>query len=110
MLPGRGRSSSEEIIFLWRALFSAAGAVAATGKMTRTPDEIAPMRKALNHVGPIIVGFHVDYSDNHKLFEIVKEETIHLNYLKSCGSRILERRRVSLASYRSCNYGTRTDQ
>ena len=37
-------------------------------------------------------------------------ETIHVNYLKSCGSRILERRRVVLARYRSCNYGTRTDQ
>jgi hypothetical protein len=67
MLPGPGRSSSEEIIFLWRALFSAAGAVAATGKVTQTPDEIAPMRKASNHVGPIIVGFHVDHSDDHAL-------------------------------------------
>ena len=28
-------------------------------------------------VGPIIFGVHVDYSDNHKLFEMVKEERIH---------------------------------
>ena len=46
--------------------------------MIRTPDEIAPvMKEALNHVGPIIVGVDVDYSDNHKLFEMVKEERIH---------------------------------
>ena len=51
-----------------------------------TPDEIAPvMRKALKHEGPIIAGFHVAYSD--KFFEMVKEETLHFNYLKSCGSR-----------------------
>jgi acetolactate synthase I/II/III large subunit len=55
-----------------------AEAFGAAGKMIRTPDEIAPvMKEALNHAGPIIVGVHVDYSDNHKLFEMVKEERIH---------------------------------
>ena len=55
-----------------------AEAFGAAGKMIRTPDEIAPvMKQALNHVGPIIVGVHVDYSDNHKLFEMVKEDSIH---------------------------------
>jgi acetolactate synthase I/II/III large subunit len=55
-----------------------AEAFGAAGKMIRTPDEIAPvLREALNHAGPIIVGVHVDYSDNHKLFEMVKEDRIH---------------------------------
>jgi len=55
-----------------------AEAFGATGKMIRTPDEIAPiMKEALNHAGPMIVGVHVDYSDNHKLFEMVKEDSIH---------------------------------
>jgi acetolactate synthase-1/2/3 large subunit len=55
-----------------------AEAFGAAGKMIRTPDEIAPvMKEALNHVGPIIVGVHVDYSDNHKLFEMVKGDRIH---------------------------------
>jgi acetolactate synthase I/II/III large subunit len=26
---------------------------------------------------PIIIGVHVDYSDNHRLFEMVKEDSIH---------------------------------
>jgi hypothetical protein len=43
-----------------------------------TPDEIAPvLKEALDHSGPIIVGLPVDYSDNHKLFEMVKEDSIH---------------------------------
>jgi acetolactate synthase-1/2/3 large subunit len=55
-----------------------AEAFGAVGKMIRTPDEIAPVMKAvLNQVGPIIVGVHVDYNDNHKLFEMVKEDRIH---------------------------------
>jgi acetolactate synthase I/II/III large subunit len=55
-----------------------AEAFGATGRMIRTPDEIGPvMKEALNHSGPIIVGVHVDYSDNLKLFEMVREESIH---------------------------------
>jgi acetolactate synthase-1/2/3 large subunit len=55
-----------------------AEAFGATGKMIRTPAEIAPvMKEALNHAGPIIVGVPVDYSDNHKLFEMVKGDSIH---------------------------------
>jgi len=55
-----------------------AEAFGATGKMIRTPDEIGPiMREALNHTGPIIIGVPVDYSDNHKLFEMVREDSIH---------------------------------
>jgi acetolactate synthase I/II/III large subunit len=55
-----------------------AEAFGAAGRMIQTPDEIAPvMKEALNHTGPIIVGVHVDYRDNHKLFEMVKEESLH---------------------------------
>jgi acetolactate synthase-1/2/3 large subunit len=55
-----------------------AEAFGATGRMIRTPDEIAPvLKEALKHNGPMIVGVHVDYSDNHKLFEMVKEDSIH---------------------------------
>jgi acetolactate synthase I/II/III large subunit len=55
-----------------------AEAFGAAGKVIRTPDEIAPvMKEALNHVGPIIVGVHVDYRDNHKLFEMVRENSVH---------------------------------
>jgi acetolactate synthase I/II/III large subunit len=55
-----------------------AEAFGATGRMIRTPDEIGPvLKEALNHSGPIIVGVPVDYSDNHKLFEMVKEDGIH---------------------------------
>jgi acetolactate synthase-1/2/3 large subunit len=55
-----------------------AEAFGATGKMILTPDEIGPvMREALNHTGPIVIGVHVDYSDNHELFEMVREDRIH---------------------------------
>lgn len=55
-----------------------AEAFGAAGKMIRTPDEIAPViKEALNHAGPIIVGVHVDYRDNHKLFEMVREDSFH---------------------------------
>jgi acetolactate synthase-1/2/3 large subunit len=54
-----------------------AEAFGATGRMIRTPDEIAPVIKdALNHTGPIVIGVQVDYRDNHKLFEMVKEDSI----------------------------------
>ncbi len=55
-----------------------AEAFGAAGRMIRTPDDIVPVLKgALNHTGPIIVGVHVDYSDNHKLFEMVKGHSFH---------------------------------
>jgi acetolactate synthase-1/2/3 large subunit len=54
-----------------------AEAFGAAGRMIRTPEEIAPvMMEALDHTGPILIGVHVDYSDNHKLFEMVKEDSI----------------------------------
>ena len=49
-----------------------AEAFGAQGLMIRTPDEIAPvLRRAFNIPGPVIVGVHVDYRDNHKLFGTV---------------------------------------
>jgi acetolactate synthase I/II/III large subunit len=55
-----------------------AEAFGAVGYMARTADEIGPiMRKALQTQGPVIVGVHVDYSDNHKLFEMVRDDAFH---------------------------------
>jgi acetolactate synthase-1/2/3 large subunit len=54
-----------------------AEACGAHGMMIKTPDEIAPvMKKAFDIVGPVIVGVHVDYSENHKLFEMVRCDSI----------------------------------
>ena len=54
-----------------------AEAFGAAGMMIRTPDEIAPtLKKALATVGPVIIGVNVDYSDNHKLFEMVDERSV----------------------------------
>jgi acetolactate synthase I/II/III large subunit len=55
-----------------------AEAFGAVGYMARNADEIGPvMRKALETPGPVIVGVHVDYSDNHKLFEMVRGDAFH---------------------------------
>jgi acetolactate synthase-1/2/3 large subunit len=55
-----------------------AEAFGATGMIIRTPDEIGPtLKRAMATAGPVIVGVHVDYSDNHKLFEMVDERSMH---------------------------------
>ncbi|SDR43985.1 acetolactate synthase, large subunit [Rhizobiales bacterium GAS113] len=55
-----------------------AEAFGATGLMIDTPDSIAPvMKKAFDTSGPVIVGVHVDYSDNHRLFELIRDDSIH---------------------------------
>jgi acetolactate synthase-1/2/3 large subunit len=55
-----------------------AEAFGATGLMIRSPDDIAPvMKKAFDTLGPVIVGVHVDYGDNHRLFEMIKGDNIH---------------------------------
>ena len=55
-----------------------AEAFGAIGFMIRTPDEIAPvLKKAMNCLGPVIVGVHVDYTDNAKLFERLDQDSIH---------------------------------
>lgn len=55
-----------------------AEAFGATGLMIKNPDEIASvLKRAFDTPGPVIVGVHVDYSDNHKLFEMVDENSLH---------------------------------
>jgi acetolactate synthase-1/2/3 large subunit len=50
----------------------------ATGLMIDKPDDIVPiMKKAFDTQGPVIVGVHVDYRDNHELFEMLHEDSIH---------------------------------
>ncbi len=54
-----------------------AQAFGATGFMIRSPDEIAPiLKQAMGVQGPVIIGLHVDYSDNPKLFENVDQNSI----------------------------------
>jgi acetolactate synthase-1/2/3 large subunit len=54
-----------------------AEAFGATGLAIRQPDEIAPtLKKAFDTPGPVLIGVHVDYRDNAKLFEDVHEGAI----------------------------------
>jgi acetolactate synthase-1/2/3 large subunit len=54
-----------------------AEAFGATGLMIRTPDEVAPiLKRAFEIEGPVLIGVHVDYRDNHVLFESVLESGI----------------------------------
>jgi acetolactate synthase-1/2/3 large subunit len=56
-----------------------AEAFGATGLMIRSPEEITPVvKRALDyHKGPVLIGVHVDYRDNHKLFEMVNDDSFH---------------------------------
>jgi acetolactate synthase-1/2/3 large subunit len=55
-----------------------AEAFGATGLMVKTPDDVGlVMKRAFNTPGPVIVGVHVDYRDNHLLFEMIKGDSIH---------------------------------
>ena len=55
-----------------------AEAFGATGMMIRSADEIGPvLKRAFDTPGPVIVGLHVDYRDNHKLFEQVNVDAFH---------------------------------
>jgi acetolactate synthase-1/2/3 large subunit len=46
--------------------------------MIDTPDNVVPvMKKAFAVAGPVIIGVHVDYKDNHRLFEMIKGDSIH---------------------------------
>jgi hypothetical protein len=52
-----------------------AEAFGATGLMINKPDDVAPiMKKAFDTQGPVIVGVHVDYRDNHTLFEMLQRQ------------------------------------
>jgi acetolactate synthase-1/2/3 large subunit len=54
-----------------------AEAFGATGLRIQHPDEIAPtLRKAFDTPGPVLIGVHVDYRDNLKLFEEVHEGSV----------------------------------
>ena len=55
-----------------------AEAFGARGFMIQSPDQIAPLlEQAFDTAGPVLIGVHVDYRDNHKLFEQVNERSIH---------------------------------
>jgi acetolactate synthase I/II/III large subunit len=55
-----------------------AEAFGAAGMMIRTVDEIGPtLAKAMATSGPVIIGVHVDYTDNRKLFEMVDTNSVH---------------------------------
>jgi acetolactate synthase-1/2/3 large subunit len=55
-----------------------AEAFGATGLMIQKPDDITRvMKQAFDTSGPVIVGVHVDYRDNHELFEMLHEDSIH---------------------------------
>jgi acetolactate synthase I/II/III large subunit len=55
-----------------------AEAFGARGLMINKPDDVASvMKKAFDTPGPVIVGVHVDYSDNHQLFELLHADSIH---------------------------------
>ncbi len=55
-----------------------AQAFGATGFMIDSPDEITPvLNRAFDQEGPVLVGVHVDYSDNQKLFEAVNADKIN---------------------------------
>jgi acetolactate synthase-1/2/3 large subunit len=55
-----------------------AEAFGAHGFMIQSPDRIAAvLKQAFDIPGPVLIGVHVDYCDNHKLFEQVKERSIH---------------------------------
>jgi acetolactate synthase-1/2/3 large subunit len=55
-----------------------AEAFGARGLMIHSPAEISlVLKKAFDTPGPVLVGVHVDYRDNHKLFEEVDERSIH---------------------------------
>jgi acetolactate synthase I/II/III large subunit len=55
-----------------------AEAFGAVGLMINRPEEIVPvLRRAFETPGPVIVGVRVDYRDNHLLFEMVHEDSLH---------------------------------
>ncbi|OSP53812.1 acetolactate synthase AlsS [Pseudoruegeria sp. SK021] len=55
-----------------------AEAFGATGLMINSADDILPvLKKAFGIAGPVIIGVHVDYSDNHLLFENVRGSAFH---------------------------------
>ena len=55
-----------------------AEAFGAHGLTVDTPEQIVPvLRRAFEISGPVLICVHVDYRDNHKLFELVNQQNIH---------------------------------
>jgi acetolactate synthase I/II/III large subunit len=55
-----------------------AEAFGARGFMIRSIDEIdTTLKQAFDTSGPVLIGVHVDYSDNHKLFEQVNSRIVN---------------------------------
>lgn len=55
-----------------------AEAFGAHGLMIDTPEQIVPvLKRAFEIPGPVLIGVHVDYRDNYKLFELVNQQNIH---------------------------------
>jgi acetolactate synthase I/II/III large subunit len=55
-----------------------ADAFGARGFMIHSPDQITSVfKQAFDTPGPVLIGVHVDYRDNHKLFEQVNERNVH---------------------------------
>jgi acetolactate synthase-1/2/3 large subunit len=55
-----------------------ADAFGAAGFMISKPDQIGPtLKKAFEIAGPVLIGIHVDYRDNHKLFDKVHEHLLN---------------------------------
>jgi acetolactate synthase I/II/III large subunit len=55
-----------------------AEAFGAIGMMIDSPDQISiTLRKAFEVPGPVLIGIHVDYSDNHKLFDPAREHLLN---------------------------------
>ena len=55
-----------------------AEAFGARGFMIQSPDQITSvLKQAFDTPGPVLIGVHVDYRDNHKLFEQVNERGVH---------------------------------
>jgi acetolactate synthase-1/2/3 large subunit len=50
----------------------------ARGFIIQSPDQMTfVLKQAFDTPGPVLIGVHVDYRDNHKLFEQVNERSVH---------------------------------
>jgi acetolactate synthase-1/2/3 large subunit len=55
-----------------------AEAFGARGFIIQSPEQITSvLKQAFDTPGPVLIGVHVDYRDNHKLFEQVNERSVH---------------------------------
>jgi acetolactate synthase-1/2/3 large subunit len=55
-----------------------AEAFGARGFIIQSPEQITSvLKQSFDTPGPVLIGVHVDYRDNHKLFEQVNERSVH---------------------------------